>query len=81
MEQALIQRLIQGFLQLIVPSGVVSSLSKSTQDLVGGEKSKNEDSLCRNHFQGPPSSPYSFDLGRRCPVQLLDRILPCPSER
>ena len=34
MEQALIQRLIQGFLQLIVPSGVVSYLSKSTQDLV-----------------------------------------------
>ena len=80
MEQALIQRLIQGFLQLIVPSGVVSSLSKSTQDLV--KKNQNEDSLCRNHFQGPPSSPYSFDLGRsRCPVQLLDRILLCPSER
>ena len=82
MEQALIQRLIQGFLQLIVPSGVVSSLSKSTQDLVGGKNTKIEDSLCQNHFQGPPSSPYSFDLGRsRCPVQLLDRILPCPSER
>ena len=80
MEQALIQRLIQGFLQLIVPSGVVSSLSKSTQDLV--KKNQNEDSLCRNHFQRPPSSPYCFDLGRsRCPVQLLDRILPCPSER
>ena len=38
MEQALIQRLIQGFLQLIVPSGVVSSLSKSTQILIGDKK-------------------------------------------